>query len=144
MLYWSENEKLYHSTIWYYCYSMIIFLWILCLWSFHLHQFSVKGLSSIIQVKDLSSRAPLTDMHSYIDHGAGVFMVILIISLCRGELDYLVVDMPPGTGDIQLTLCQVLLSFHMYFILLFPFWAYIKRSQQSHYKSQQDFHVWFG
>ena len=67
--------------------------------------FSVHGLQAITigalveQDKPLIWRGPMA-------HGA--FKQLLVDNTEWPALDYLVVDLPPGTGDVPLTLCQLL------------------------------------
>jgi ATP-binding protein involved in chromosome partitioning len=63
--------------------------------------YGVKFISMAFLVKPdqpLIWRGPM--LHSAINQ--------LLTDVAWGELDYLVVDLPPGTGDAQLTLAQVL------------------------------------
>ena len=67
--------------------------------------FSVHGLQAITigalveQDKPLIWRGPMA-------HGA--FKQLLVDNTEWPALDYLIVDLPPGTGDVPLTLCQLL------------------------------------
>jgi ATP-binding protein involved in chromosome partitioning len=64
-------------------------------------RFGVKFISTAFLIKPdqaLVWRGPM--LHSAINQ--------LLTDVDWGELDYLVIDLPPGTGDAQLTLAQVL------------------------------------
>lgn len=66
----------------------------------HVHGIHAVTIGSLVdEDKPLIWRGPMA-------HGA--FKQLLLDNTEWPELDYLIVDLPPGTGDVPLTLCQLL------------------------------------
>ncbi|MDB5325226.1 MAG: hypothetical protein JWM57_795, partial [Phycisphaerales bacterium] len=66
----------------------------------HVHGIHAITIGSLVeQDKPLIWRGPMA-------HGA--FKQLLVDNTLWPELDYMIVDLPPGTGDVPLTLCQLL------------------------------------
>ncbi len=66
----------------------------------HVHGIHAVTIGSLVeQDKPLIWRGPMA-------HGA--FKQLALDNTKWPELDYLVIDLPPGTGDVPLTLCQIL------------------------------------
>ncbi|MEM1012552.1 MAG: P-loop NTPase [Planctomycetota bacterium] len=66
----------------------------------HVHGIHGVTIGSLVeQDKPLMWRGPMA-------HGA--FKQLILDNTKWPELDYLVIDLPPGTGDVPLTLCQIL------------------------------------
>jgi ATP-binding protein involved in chromosome partitioning len=66
----------------------------------HVHGVHAITIGSLVeQEKPLIWRGPMA-------HGA--FKQLLLDNTTWPELDYLIVDLPPGTGDVPLSLCQML------------------------------------
>jgi ATP-binding protein involved in chromosome partitioning len=67
---------------------------------FYVHGIHAVTIGALVpEDKPLIWRGPMA-------HGA--FKQLLIDNTLWPELDYLIVDLPPGTGDVPLTLCQLL------------------------------------
>ncbi len=66
----------------------------------HVHGIHGVTIGSLVEEdKPLMWRGPMA-------HGA--FKQLILDNTKWPELDYLIVDLPPGTGDVPLTLCQIL------------------------------------
>lgn len=66
---------------------------------FEAYQLKIMSIaSSIRDDQAVSWRGPM----------ATVALKNLLLNTVWGELDYLIVDMPPGTGDIQISLCEII------------------------------------
>ena len=67
---------------------------------FHVHAIYAVTIGALVEEdKPLIWRGPMA-------HGA--FKQLLLDNTVWPALDYLIVDLPPGTGDVPLTLCQLL------------------------------------
>jgi ATP-binding protein involved in chromosome partitioning len=67
---------------------------------FHVHGIHAITIGALVeQDKPLIWRGPMA---------TGAFRQLLLDNSEWPELDYLIVDLPPGTGDVPLTLCQLL------------------------------------
>jgi len=67
---------------------------------FHVHGIHAVTIGALVpEEKPLIWRGPMA-------HGA--FKQLLLDNTDWPELDYLIVDLPPGTGDVPLSLCQLL------------------------------------
>jgi len=67
---------------------------------FHVHGIHAVTIGALVEEdKPLIWRGPMA-------HGA--FKQLLLDNTEWPDLDYLIVDLPPGTGDVPLTLCQLL------------------------------------
>ena len=66
----------------------------------HVHGIHAVTIGSLVEEdKPLIWRGPMA-------HGA--FKQLALDNTIWPELDYLIIDLPPGTGDVPLTLCQIL------------------------------------
>jgi ATP-binding protein involved in chromosome partitioning len=69
---------------------------------------SLPFLKHGVKISTLATRVTISQSVQWRGAMASMALINLLCHTAWGELDVLVVDMPPGTGDIQVSICQKL------------------------------------